>query len=165
VFLSLILRSRKCAEAASCAFAYLVFSSALGYWEAFIAHNTDPKFQSTPLIPIEVGLTISGIVAVISGLSFWGGTSVSGVSRALPRSRQRLIWAVVIGAVGSLGERALYSFIGTSGAFAPVAWVWIISFPLIAGYVVDRSRKWECSNKENSRPSRKLSFGTPCLND
>lgn len=146
--LSLILRSRRCADAASCAFAYLVFSSTIAYWDAFIAHNTDPKFQSTPLVPFEIGLAAGGVIAAIFGLSFWLGTSIGATSRRLPPLRMRLLWAVVVAAIGSFGDRVLYSFLGTSAAYGPVAWVWTMSFPFTTGYVLGRSRSREYATEK-----------------
>ena len=60
--------------------------------DAFIAHNTDPKFHA-PLVPFEIGLAVGGVIAAIFGLSFWIGTSIGAASRIVSAIRN----AVVVG--------------------------------------------------------------------
>jgi hypothetical protein len=110
--------------------AYLISNVAVDYWDVYVLGHMDEKFRQAPIVAFEIRLVGAGVFSAVGAIAFLIGLS-SGRRMWCVKSPVRS-WPVSFasGVLATLGDRILYSLLGKTGFYAPIAWGWIIAFPL-----------------------------------
>jgi hypothetical protein len=115
---------------------YLVSDVAIDYWDVYVLGHMDEKFRHSPIVAFEIGLVGAGVFSAVGAIAFLIGLSLGKrMSYAKPPARR---WPVSFasGMLAALGDRILYTLLGKTGHYAPIAWGWIFVFPLACTFLL-----------------------------
>src|ERR1700722_3534078 len=120
--------------------AYLISLVVIDYWDVYVMGHMDEKFRYAPIEEFEIGLIAAGVFSAVGAIAFLIGLSLGRRTWSAKLPARRWPVSFASGVLAALGDRILYALLGKTGYYAPIAWGWILVFPLACTFLLRPSR-------------------------